>query len=82
MNHYPKHVMRRVIGKSDMKYQNGQNINLKVNSVLSDVKMNNFSFDDPQCVYNKDRGQNEGNTGCQNANGPVQEVMSSDYESS
>ena len=82
MSHYPKHVMRRVIGQNE-KYKNGSSANLKVaNSTMADIKMNNFSFDDPKYVYNKHTAQDEGNTGCQNTNGPVQEVMSSDYESS
>ena len=78
MSHYPKHVMRRVIGQNE-KYKNGSSANLKVaNSTMADIKMNNFSFDDPKYVYNKHTAQDEGNTGCQNTNGPVQEVMSSD----
>jgi hypothetical protein len=57
MSHYPNHVMRRVIGKgtgSELKNKNGNyNLNLKVNQVNSDAKINNFSFDDQKYVNNK-----------------------------
>jgi hypothetical protein len=49
--------MRRVIGKgtgSELKNKNGNyNLNLKVNQVNSDAKINNFSFDDQKYVNNK-----------------------------